>query len=365
MSATTQGFYHPTLMPGSAKARRGVDCVTEFFLTQTPLESSGIVSMVSTFSLEQKKMIPEIERLSVFRILIKGARGLRDTDFHPGVDKSDPYCTCQLVGKPESKVVTHVINDCLDPEWNYVAQLAPFEPGDSMDFKISDYDPGEETLGGDDTLGTLSLDCEDALASSGPTDYPLENDGNGYDAYLTLEIYGPCIAWPSLTGMDAALALETLGAVHPELTLELLDAPTGDETYPVVSWDSFHKQNGYKGRFFGAFEDDARFLQEGDHVEVFPNLRRAITSTRAKLIGDRKGCKHALFAKLAGECGPGQIVAGKMVRYIYLKDVELIAQDGMQWRRIPKKCKSGFFPNRVCVYRDPKTNTVVGLVGNG
>jgi len=332
--------------------------------------------MGSTFVTEQKSMLPgllpglkeeqkqEIEECQVIRVVIRSARGLRDTDFHPGVDKSDPYCVCEFVGKPETQTSTDIVNDCLDPVWDHLAFMGPYERGDSLLINIYDYDPGAETLGGDDSLGTLTLLVEDVLATSGPAEYKLNNAGSGATAFVTLEIDGPCIAWPSLVNTDTFEARKLLAAVHPEFTLELLDIPS-DDTCPVVSWDDYHKKNGYKGSFFGAFQEDARHFKEGDSVEVFPRLRRSISSNKAKLIGTTKGRKLAAFESLSGESGPAQMISGKVVRYIHVKEGGLNVDDGMQWKRVPKKYAPGFFPNRVVLYSDPMTNTVVRLAGNG
>merc|ERR1712039_897616 len=45
------------------------------------------------------------------QIVIVSAKGLRNADTLPGYGLSDPYCTCVIPGKPNTKIRTHVIDD--------------------------------------------------------------------------------------------------------------------------------------------------------------------------------------------------------------------------------------------------------------
>merc|ERR1719458_1535664 len=87
------------------------------------------------------------------RLTIVSARGLRDADWLPGTGKSDPYCVCEIAGKPKgAKVKTKVINDNLDPVWQHSAELPGYSPGDTLVFKVYDQDVAKSEF-----LGELHL----------------------------------------------------------------------------------------------------------------------------------------------------------------------------------------------------------------
>merc|ERR1719507_206217 len=88
------------------------------------------------------------------RITLVGAKGLRDADWMPGTGTSDPYCVCELLGKPDApRVETQVIKNTCDPVWNHEAELPVYTPGDTLVFKVYDQVFGKA----DDFLGSLTL----------------------------------------------------------------------------------------------------------------------------------------------------------------------------------------------------------------
>lgn len=119
------------------------------------------------------------------KVWILGASGLRDADWVPGSGVSDPYCICELQGKPESaKIQTQVIqNDC-NPTWNYEAALPDYEFGDDLVFKVYDKDTGKS----DDFLGTLTLPNDFFHPHGFEGELPLEDAGKGITATLKLRI---------------------------------------------------------------------------------------------------------------------------------------------------------------------------------
>jgi len=118
------------------------------------------------------------------RMVIVGARGLRDADWVPGTGKSDPYCTCEVLSRPEAtKVQTSVINDTCEPTWDHEAEIAGFQPGDVLVFKVYDQD-----LGKSDFLGTVSLKSEQFYPGGFDGDVPLADAGKGIQAFLKLKI---------------------------------------------------------------------------------------------------------------------------------------------------------------------------------
>jgi hypothetical protein len=274
-------------------------------------------------------------------VLIKSASGLRDTDFLPGVDKSDPYCVCQIVGKPDTKVTTRVISDCLDPVWNEEVTVGPYEAGDSLVFSVYDEDLGNDALCTDDLLGTVTVAPQDVFSTDGLRELPLEEAGKGITASLTIEISGPCTAFPDLLDMEREPAEDLLRLVRPDLSITVEEVVPEGLTFSVVSWDAYCSNNGYKKNFFGAYEEDVVSLKEGDSIIVYPRLQRSHTS--AKMIGDKQHFKTYSFDHIGGPRGPQQKVHGKMIRYIFVKEESVGVSDNMQWRRLPRPHSPGFF----------------------
>merc|ERR1740123_1495005 len=93
------------------------------------------------------------DKATPLNLTIVSARGLRNADWLPGAGKSDPYCECEIAGKPRAgKVQTKVISNNLDPVWEHHAELPGFKQGDTLVFKVYDKD-----LLKSDFLGELQL----------------------------------------------------------------------------------------------------------------------------------------------------------------------------------------------------------------
>lgn len=97
----------------------------------------------------------------VVKISLQGAKDLCNRDLVPG--KSDPYCICEIPGKPSSKFKTKVVKDSLDPFWYRVVELSGFANTDTLRFSVFDKD----TLTADDCLGQATLSREDAVKGGG------------------------------------------------------------------------------------------------------------------------------------------------------------------------------------------------------
>jgi len=75
-----------------------------------------------------------------------------------GEATSDPYCHCEVEGKPHTRQTTSVIDKNLNPEWNQVFIFEDYESGDALNFEVwdKDYVP----LKSDDPLGKARLDAK-------------------------------------------------------------------------------------------------------------------------------------------------------------------------------------------------------------
>jgi len=150
------------------------------------------------------------------KISILGASGLRNADW---IGKSDPYCTCEILAKPDAgKIKTHVIKNNLNPTWDYEAELSEFEAGDILVFKVYDEDFGKK----DDFLGTLSVMSEQFYPHGFEGDLPLQEAGTGITANLRLRI-------------PPAIVVNSIPAVQPVAEAPIqLPAVFGQEDPAIV-----------------------------------------------------------------------------------------------------------------------------------
>jgi len=69
---------------------------------------------------------------------IIGARGLQQADARSGRQLSDPFCICEIPGKPGSVFQTPTIPQSTDPAWNCKAVIDDYSAGDVLAFAVLD-----------------------------------------------------------------------------------------------------------------------------------------------------------------------------------------------------------------------------------
>jgi len=95
-------------------------------------------------------VIPKIltsTALTPVRVTIIGASDLKNADIG---SLSDPYCVAQVPGKPSTELRTQVIQDNLNPRWDFEGTIYAYDEGEEIIFTVYDMDSGL-TLG--DLLG--------------------------------------------------------------------------------------------------------------------------------------------------------------------------------------------------------------------
>mmetsp|Transcript_35493 Transcript_35493/g.101347 ORF Transcript_35493/g.101347 Transcript_35493/m.101347 type:complete len:765 (+) Transcript_35493:57-2351(+) len=116
------------------------------------------------------------------KVTIVSASGLRAADW--ATRKSDPYCICEIAGKPETKNVTQVVNNTLAPVWNHTISYDVFEPGDQLVLTVWDSDYGKSH----DLLGRITLPTVQFYPDGFNGELQLEDAGKGVRALLKIEV---------------------------------------------------------------------------------------------------------------------------------------------------------------------------------
>merc|ERR1712060_327843 len=118
-------------------------------------------------------------------IQIFSAKNLRNADF---LGKSDPVCLVQVAGMEESRIITAVIQNCLDPVWNHQEELHGFDPDDDLDISLWDDDPGNSKPEDGDFLGRAIISGDAFYPKGMPkTDILLSDVGNK-NSSITIQI---------------------------------------------------------------------------------------------------------------------------------------------------------------------------------
>ncbi|CAE8711381.1 unnamed protein product [Polarella glacialis] len=71
------------------------------------------------------------------RVSLLSASNLRDVD---RFGQSDAFCSCRILPKEKPEFQTGVVEDCLNPVWNYEFELAEYLAGDPLELSVYDAD---------------------------------------------------------------------------------------------------------------------------------------------------------------------------------------------------------------------------------
>jgi len=97
----------------------------------------------------------------------------------------NPYCVCEVDGKPAVKMNTKTVANHLSPAWNHEGQLVGYTPGDSLTFSVYDSDVGKR----DDFLGRLTMPSSEFHPHGFDGEKPLHEAGRGMKAaFLKIRI---------------------------------------------------------------------------------------------------------------------------------------------------------------------------------
>lgn len=188
-------------MPGTARAVLNVDCMTEFVYNRQAMDGptqqrTQLPEPASQSELPSETLMPEEAAAAAavrggkggLRLTVVSARGLRDADFMPGKDKSDPFVKVEVMGRPGVLAKTEVVKDCLDPIWDHLFELRGFASDDIFVFSVWDED-GYKNQESDTLLGKVLVAVQDLQATQGQMELNLSDAGKN-EAYLTIYVHG-------------------------------------------------------------------------------------------------------------------------------------------------------------------------------
>merc|ERR1719162_104764 len=67
--------------------------------------------------------------------MIVGARGLKDPQW---MGTTDPYCVCEVPGKPQTKFETKAAANTPNPDWDQEYEVLNYETGEPLLFHVMD-----------------------------------------------------------------------------------------------------------------------------------------------------------------------------------------------------------------------------------
>lgn len=120
---------------------------------------------------------------------------------------SDPYCICELVGKPRTRVRSPTIFKSLNPVWNFNVEFDHFTEDDAIKFSIYDADD----LKDDDFMAIQSIHSKDLLHGGRSQEILLTSAKQGTKATLKIEIVS------DLSNIMRVVPTSTFHAVQSEI----------------------------------------------------------------------------------------------------------------------------------------------------
>jgi len=115
-----------------------------------------------------KEKVVGIEDITVVKLFIERATNLANNEL---LSNSDPYVTCQLVGKPQSLIKTPMVANDPNPEWNFEVGLMGYTTGDALIFEVV----RDQDMIRDDYLGKCILEHDRFHATEFVGELPLLN----------------------------------------------------------------------------------------------------------------------------------------------------------------------------------------------
>mmetsp|Transcript_63707 Transcript_63707/g.126036 ORF Transcript_63707/g.126036 Transcript_63707/m.126036 type:complete len:362 (+) Transcript_63707:93-1178(+) len=222
---------------------------------------------------EKTPMDPE----EFYHVMVIGARGLRNTDWMPGLGKPDCYCEVRAVGhgaSSEPLFVTKVLDNTLQPIWREEASLPAYKKKQALQFKIFDKD-----LTGSDYLGKVELEAGYFNKVGFNGELPLEEAGTGIKAYLNFKIKPPNGEYPPPPKREFDVEVERRDK-DCEWGLTLAKEDESHLFIAEVSEGAFDKYNSTQdNEDLKVMSTDFVTAVDGQKTNLLDNLKQATKAT--------------------------------------------------------------------------------------
>lgn len=219
------GFQGELTVQNTKKGSKPTLCVK---VVVPPLGSATPVRQISPIA------VPDVGSGVKLKIVIKSAKGLRNADM---ITKSDPFCTCEFAGLPETQIQTRVVKDNLDPDWNETFVISHVA-NKNLDFVVWDRDVAWKD---DDFLGKATLRSDTFYPDGFDGALQLEQAGEGVTATLQVKVV--------IQNLSAKLKSQAKAQERKEVVGLLFDAfdIDGDARLKNVELRSFVDRLGFEG----------------------------------------------------------------------------------------------------------------------
>lgn len=203
---------------------------------------------------------PEVQ----LKVTIASAQALRNADF---VGKSDPYCICEVLGKPDPNIQTAVVSDQLNPAWNFESVLAGYCVGNSLTFTVKDKD----VLKSDDILGKATLTTAQIFPDGFEGEIQLTDAGAGVEAFLKVQV---AVVHPkvkvTVVGARNLRNADMIGKSDPYCICEVQGKPSVQIVTPSVT-DTLNPEWLHEAELVGYQIEDALIFTVKDKDPLKPD----------------------------------------------------------------------------------------------
>jgi len=123
--------------------------------------------------------------LCPLKVTMVSARGLRQADWGIlGFGNPNPFCKCEIQGKPQAKIKTSVEKKTMEPSWGHESDFPDYVHGDVLMFTVWDKD----RLKSDDLLGKAYLACGQFIEAGFDGELRLAEAGKDIQAFVRVKV---------------------------------------------------------------------------------------------------------------------------------------------------------------------------------
>jgi len=155
------------------------------------------------------------------QVTVESANNLYNADIALA-GKSDPYVIVEVPGQENMKFQTNVLDNTLNPVWNYTGEIDGFMDGDVLQFSVWDKDIFPKP---DDFLGKVSLMAEDFYPQGFHAEVPLSESKTNATLTVMISVIGSNEPGAVMVEEGGIAQQETVEGQPQYVTGEQMSAP--------------------------------------------------------------------------------------------------------------------------------------------